>query len=145
MNPIRRLVSMVFRRSSYRIFSLLGTKINYEREVGDGTGSSTVAAVLNWIARTFPEAPPALWKELEGGQEEQIRQHPMLQLLRKPNDFYTGIILWMATVIDWVADGNAYWLKLRDQDGIVRELWWVPHWMMEPCGDPNDDTVFIHH
>src|SRR3954471_22374847 len=64
---ITRLRQMVFRKSNFRLFNLGGTRIDYLREVGDGTGSSTVAAVLNWIARTFPEAPPTLWQELENG------------------------------------------------------------------------------
>ncbi len=140
---VTRLTRMVFRKSAYRLFSLVGTRVDYLREVGDGTSSSTVAAVLNWIARTFPEAPPTLWQELENGQEEQVRQHPMIKLLRKPNDYYSGLILWMATVVDWVVDGNAYWIKIRDVGGKVVELWWAPSWMMEPVGD--DQTLISEY
>lgn len=136
------LRKMTFNRSPWRMLMLPSSRFDYAGAVGDGTGSSTVAAVLNWIARTFPEAPPALWKEDAYGQEEQILHHPMLHLLRKPNDYYTGLILWMATVVDYVVDGNAYWLKIRDQLGEVVQLWWVPHWMMEPRGD---ETTLITH
>jgi HK97 family phage portal protein len=139
---LKRMTSMVFRRTSYRIFQMPGSNVDYLSKVGDGTGSSTVAAPLMWIARTFPEAPPSLWQEMENGQEEQVRQHDMLRLLARPNAYYTGPILWMATTMDWNVDGNAYWLKLRDQDGIVRQLWWVPHWMIEPKGD---ESTFIDH
>jgi hypothetical protein len=125
---LKRMTSMVFRRTSYRIFQMPGSNVDYLSKVGDGTGSSTVAAPLMWIARTFPEAPPTLWQELENGQEEQVRQHPMIKLLRRPNDYYSGIVLWMATVVDWVADGNAYWIKIRDAGGKVVELWWAPSW-----------------
>jgi HK97 family phage portal protein len=142
---LKRFTSMVFRRSSYRIFSLLGTRIDYADEVGDGTSSSTVAAVLNWVARTFPEAPPALWHELDNGQEQQIRQHDMLKLLRKPNEYYSGLVLWMATVIDWMVDGNAYWLKVRDNGGRVVELWWVPHWMICPKGDETEFVAYYEY
>lgn len=139
---LKRFTKMAFGRAQYRVFSLLGTRVDYAQQVGDGTGSSTVAAVLNWVARTFPEAPPMLWRQLENGQEEPERGHAMLRLLRKPNAHYTGLILWMATVVDWIADGNAYWLKVRDRGGQVRELWWVPHWMIEPKGDEN---TFVTH
>jgi HK97 family phage portal protein len=137
-NAVGGLTKMVFRRYPSRMWNLAGTRRDYLREVGDGTSSSTVAAVLNWIARTFPEAPPTLWQELDNGQEEQVRQHPMLQILRRPNSFYNGVILWMATVVDYVADGNAYWIKIRDNGGRVVELWWTPSWMMEPKGDENN-------
>lgn len=145
LNPLPRLkrfARMVFRRAQVRVFQLLGTDVDYLAKVGDGTGSSTVAAVINWVARTFPEAPPALWRDLDDGQEEKVRDHPLLRLLQRPNEFYTGIILWMATVTDWMVDGNAYWLKIRDRGGTVRELWWAPHWTMEPKGT---EEAFITH
>jgi HK97 family phage portal protein len=113
----------------------------YSASVGDGTGSSTVMAPLLWIARTFPEAPPTLYRT-SGVREEEVRPHPMLRLLQRPNPYYTGPILWMATMTDWSIDGNAYWLKVRDQIGQVRELWYAPHWTMTPVGD---DETFVSH
>jgi len=139
----RRLRRMVFRRHPMRFFGLPRTKFDFAAEVGDGTGSSTVMAPLLWVARTFPEAPPALWEKLASGQEEPVRDHPLLRLLERPNGFYTGVVMWMATMLDWSVDGNAYWLKLRDRGGRVVELWWAPHWMIEPRGD--EQTLISHY
>jgi hypothetical protein len=138
----RALGRMVFSRSPMRFFTLPRSGFNYLREVGNGMGSSTVAAPVMWVARTFPEAPPMLWRKLADGQEEQDHDHDLLRLLQRPNDFYTGVILWMATVVDWMVDGNAYWLKIRSRAGIPVELWWCPSWMIEPKGDEN---AFITH
>src|SRR5581483_8451013 len=114
---------------------------NRLRQVKD---SSVVAVTVMWCARNFPEAPPALWQvRAEDGQLEPVRDHPMLRLLKKPNSHYSGTLLWMATVTDWKMSGNAYWLKIRNQIGAVVELWWIPSWMVEPVGDPDDDSVFI--
>ena len=138
MNPLRavgRLVRMVFRRDPARILTVARSAFNFQREVGDGTGSSTVMAPLLWVARTFPEAPPALWRQLDSREEDQVLDHPMLRLLARPNPHFTGPVMWMATTIDWLVDGNTYWLKLRDVTGRVRELWWAPSWLMEPRGD----------
>jgi HK97 family phage portal protein len=140
---VKRFTGMVFRRNPFRIFTLARSTVDWLKEVGDGTSSSTVMAPLLWICRTFPEAPPGLWELLDNGQEEQVRDHPLLRLLQRPNLHYTGPILWMATLMDWSVDGNAYWLKIRDQDGIVRELWWVPHWLIEPVSNPDDPSVFV--
>lgn len=107
-------------------------------EVGDGLSSSTVAATLLWIARTFPEAPPILLPvDAAAGQEEAVRRHPLLDLLDRPNEYYTGPLLWMATLLDWNANGDAYWLPIRAASGQPVELWWVPSWQMEPDGDPT--------
>lgn len=145
MKRLGALTRITFRRYAVRIFALPRSSFDYAGEVGDGTGSSTVMAPLLWIARTFPEAPPALWQVADDGREERIRAHPVLRLLQRPNGFYTGPILWMATLTDWNVDGNAYWLKLRTRTGQVGELWWVPHWMMEPKADPDRPEVFVDH
>jgi hypothetical protein len=127
-----------------RSYFLPGSRVNYYSKVGDGTGSSTVTAPLFWIARTFPEAPPALWRKQSDRQEEEVFEHKLLRILERPNDFYTGVMLWMATVMDYYVDGNAYWLKLRDGTGLPAKLWWIPHWMITPKRLP-DSEAFIDY
>jgi len=105
---------------------------NYQRLVGDGTSSSVVMAPLLWICRNFPEAPPAIWEITRDGEEERVAHHDLIRLLSRPNPHYTGAELWMATLIDWYANGNAYWLKIRDKGGKLREVWWAPASMIEP-------------
>lgn len=139
---VKALTRMVFRNAPSGFWSAARASFDYLNQVGDGTSSSTVMAPLLWITRTFPEAPPALWRITDEGHEEQVLDHPMLRLMQRPNDHYTGPILWMATLIDWNVDGNAYWLLLRDQSDIVREIWWVPSWMISPKGD---DSEFVSH
>jgi HK97 family phage portal protein len=147
--PARALRRMVFRQNPFRIFTLPRSKYDYLAEVGNGLGSSTVAAPVLWVARTFPEAPPMLYRTLGNGQEEQMRTHPLLRLLRRPNPFHTGVVQWMATTTDWMVDGNAYWLKVRAASGRVVQLWWVPSWLIEPkgaeTGAADDPSVFIDH
>jgi HK97 family phage portal protein len=126
---------MFHRRQQMRIFVQPRSSFDYLSEVGDGTGSSTVMAPLLWVARTFPEAPLGLWRRDEEGREERVLDHPMLRLVARPNQHYTGHTLWMATLLDWYVDGNAYWLVVRDRGGQPRELWWAPQWSIEPQGD----------
>ena len=128
--------------SAFRLFGQPRSSINYESEVGDGTGSSTVMAPLLWIARTFPEAPVSIWETNSEGQEIQQRNHPFLRLLRRPNPYYSGRTLWQSTILDYFVDGNAYWLKIRNRAGRVVEYWWAPQWTVEPKGD---EKTFITH
>lgn len=104
------------------------TKFNYAREVGDGLSSSVVMAVVLWIMRNFPEAPVMLTED-----EEPVYNHPMLSLIRRPNKFYSGVVLAMATALSFVTAGNAYWIKERDSLLRVIGAWWVPHWLMKPA------------
>jgi HK97 family phage portal protein len=142
MGRIRSFLSMMFSRTSWRFWHVGGGSINWRREVGEPLESSAVAAPILWFARNFPEAPPGMWRQLEGGQEEQDRAHPILKLLQKPNDFYTGPMLWMATTTDWNINGDAYWIVIPNRAGSPQELWWVPSWMIRPYGT---DQAYIDH
>lgn len=147
--PIRgakALGEMVFSRWPNRIWHAAVGRGSWRvrREVGDGTGSSAVMACLNWITSTFPEAPPMLWKIGDKGEEEQDPKHELLRLLVKPNDFYSGEDLWSATLVDYHASGNAYWLLIgwQNRPGVA-ELWWTPSSTMEAFGD--EDELITHY
>lgn len=118
------------------------TQIDYAKEVGDGTGSSVLMACLNFLMRTFPEAPPIVEK-FRADEWKPRPDHDLVKLLRQPNPFYSGRTLWMATVLDF-AFGNAYWLKIRNEDKKVVQLWWVPRATMTPKWD-NDGKTYISH
>ena len=123
---------------------LPGTRFDYAKEVGDGSRSNIVVAVVNWIARTFPEAPVMVVDEKPDGGRERVPGHPMLKLLERPNPYYSGALLWKATVADLALTGNGYWLKVRSQAGKVVQLWWAPSSMIEPKW-PEDGLTFISH
>lgn len=119
------------------------TRFDYAREV-DESSSSILQAVTNWIARTFPEAPVVVMDEKPDGTREKIVGHGIPRLIEKPNPFYSGVLLWMATVADWVFSSNAYWLKVRSRADRVVQLWWAPSSTMEPRW-PDDGQTFISH
>ncbi len=120
------------------------TTNDYTNKVGDGLNSSAVMACVNWICRTFPEAPLAIVAEQDNGARRLLRHHPLARLVEQPNPYYAGTLLWMATLLDWTLAGNAYWLKVRDGAGRVVQLWWAPHRTIEPRWT-NDGATFITH
>lgn len=125
-------------------FLLPRTKFDFQREVGDGTSNSIVSAVLLWMARTFPEAPVTVFEATEAGEERMVIGHGLGRKIERPNPYYAGPLMWHATIIDWAASGNAYWIKVRNRVGEVVELWWAPSWTMEPKW-PDDGSEFISH
>lgn len=119
------------------------SRINYRREAGDMMDSSVVMAPVQWMQRALPEAQLAI--ELRKGAEiEIISDHPLLKLVQTPNAYYADIVLWWGTILSLLLDGNAYWLIARNGAGKPAELWFIPHWMMEPQY-PQDGSVFISH
>lgn len=121
---------------------LPATLTDHEKEVGDGLGSSVLAGPLNFLARTFPEAPPIVQRRAEDQWEEDL-DHPLTALLETPNPFYSGVVLMICTILDFVW-GNAYWYKIRNAQGEVIQLWWIPRQLMTPRW-PTNGTTFIDH
>lgn len=141
-------VSMLFSRVRGWGVYMNRTRIDYRSEVGDPSTNSVVGAVVGWIARNFPEAPVRIIREDDPEAKPIVRSAAgpgrMLRLLERPNPYYSGVLQWMATLVDFMI-GNAYWLKVRSANGSVVALWWVPATLIEPAWPENDPTVFISH
>jgi HK97 family phage portal protein len=121
------------------------TDFDYTRAVGDGKGSSIIMACALWLARVFPEAPMRVRETDAEGQTQITPNHPLQRLIERPNDFYSGIAMWMATLIDFLLAGNAYWIKVRNELGDVIQLWYTPQTMLCPASDDTRPGTFITH
>ena len=110
-----------------------GSNVDYASEVRNGMYSSVITSALSWMMRTFPEAPVVVQRSKED-RWESIAQHKLSALLRRPNPEYGGRVLWMATIMDFCF-GEAFWLKVRNGNGEVMELYWVPRQKMTPIAN----------
>ena len=123
-------------------YSLPGTNINYEAEIGKGLNTNVFMAPIMYIARNWGSAFLSVRKFEKDSLQGFDHTHPLAKLIRKPNKSYSGTSLWFATIASLFLDGNAYWFKIKGLDGQPGELWYAPHWSMEPKGDKN---TFITH
>ena len=123
---------------------LARTRFDYRKAIGDGLDASVVTAPIQWMQRALPEARLSVSRVDAKGVRQVLDNHPMLQLIARPNAYYGDIALWAGTVLSWCLDGNAYWLKVRNGVGRPAELWYVPHWTMEPIGS-DDGSEFLTH
>lgn len=112
--------------------------------VGEGRNSSLILACLATIVTAFLEPRLRVVRLTVDGSEEVVG-HPLTKLLRRPNPFYSGLVMWTATLIDWFLTGNAYWIKIRDRSGLLLELWWVPSYMVEPKWPKDKPEIFLTH
>ncbi len=120
------------------------TRFDYAREVGDMLDASVVMAPVMWLQRALPEATLAMRERLQGGKFEPVHEHPLLELIRNPNPHYGDIALWNGVIADFCIWGDAYLVKVRDLSGVVRELWYVPQFMMQPKAG-LDGSQFLSH
>lgn len=133
-------------------FLLPRTSRDYAAEVGDLSNSNLVMITMNWIARTFPEAPLILWRVGADGIDEPFMRHEVNDLLQNPNPFYSGQLLMSATAVDLNFSGNAYWYKVRNEFDEVVQLWYIPSTLIEPQWPDNptaeqkrNGEAFISH
>lgn len=123
---------------------LNATKIDWEKEVSDPLKASVLMAPINWLMRTFPEAPILLEeRNKEGNRWEPVADHELLQLLDTPNPHYSGETLMMVTALD-LAFGEAFWLKIRNRQNKVVQLWWIPRLLMWPKY-PTDGSEYLSY
>lgn len=124
-----------------------------QAEVGDGADTSIVAACVNWIMRNFPEAPLAQYTQKSGNVLDRMEdaRSDLVKLVHRPTfdakigrSYYDGTVLWMATIASFTVDGNAYWLKIRNSLDEPVQLWYVPHWLIEPKW-PSDGSRYLSH
>lgn len=115
----------------------------YGRDVQEGLDSNVVMSPVNWVMRNFTEAEPVVERRI-GTVWKRSVDHPLEVLLAEPNPFYDGDTLLKATLVSFLLDGNAYWMKIRNRYGEVLALWYMPHFLVEPRY-PHDGSQFISH
>lgn len=137
-------IGVLFGRSAggWRTSTLSGRgAFNYAASVGDGRGNAIVVACVEAFVTAFSEAPLRV-QRIQGKDLVPVPDHPMIQLLARPNPYYSGVLLLKAFVSDWLL-GNAYLLKVRGGSvgatrGRVVELYWIPSSQIEPRWDANN-------
>jgi len=109
----------------------------------EGLDSNVIMAPVMWIMRTFPDAVARV-QRFDGETWDWIERHEVQRLIKKPNPWYNGDALWQATTLSYTLNGNAYWQKVRNSFGQVVQLWYRPHWAIQPHSPP-DGSVFIDY
>ena len=90
-------------------------------EMGDGLGNSAVVACINVLATSFAEAPLKIFQKTENGKQEVVN-HPMEMLMARPNEFISGSVLSHYLVTSLSAHGDAFLLKVKNNQGDVVQL-----------------------
>ena len=129
------------------IFRGMPGERDWSKLIGDGSASSIVEACVLWLCRNFPEAPPIVVDsgEAADGIPQIVRGHALPKKLRRPNPYYSGTLLLYGLITSFIVDGNGYLLKVRDRLDRVAELWWVPHFMLEPRWSPDGSDYISYY
>ncbi|MDN4645368.1 phage portal protein [Arthrobacter sp. PsM3] len=80
-----------------------------------------VGTVVRKLAMATARMPFDI-KRSGAGNEQSPEDGPLTALMRRPNPRMSGFMLWQWTSSTRDVYGEAFWLKLRDNKGVVREL-----------------------
>lgn len=96
-------------------------------------GNGAVFACVSALAFAFPEPDYDVMRD-----SKPLAGHPMLDLLNYPNAHMDKDEFRQRTLIYQAIGGNAYWLKVRDRAGRVKELWPLHDGNMAPVMSPTN-------
>lgn len=142
----KALTEMTFNRNYHDSLTdvlLPRTNFDYQSEVAPMLNSA-VTACVHWYMRTFPEAPIVVQQDIDG-VKENLASHPVTELMRLPNQYYSGSTLLMGVIADYLVTGNGYILKVKTEGGELQELWYTPSSLIKPRSPKHDPKVFISH
>lgn len=105
--------------------------------------NSWVYSAISLIAK---EASAAQFQVMRTGgpddKPEQIQNHPLEVLLRRPNPFMSRSFLWQYSIWWLKLDGNFYWY-LGAGNGGLAEIWPLPAYQIRAI--PGDAQTFVSH
>lgn len=97
-----------------------------------------VFAAINKIATKVSAIDLQLFKIInKNGDSTEVMNHPVLDLLTKCNPFQTRNEFLKITWINKKLTGEAFWLKVRNSNGSLAELWNLRPDFMTVVTDPN--------
>lgn len=130
------------------LLSSFNSRINYAQEVGDQRNLTLVQAATQWVARGLTSAPLKV-VELDANDEETVVDHPLTDLFRRPNAYYSRSVLLRGIALSRIIADEAYVLKVRSRFGqrfgAPIELWWEPHWTIRPRWSQNGSNFIDYY
>lgn len=102
--------------------------------------NSIVAAAISWAIRTWNDA------DLEVERNDvPVENHPLLALLREPNSYQSGDVLFSSALQSLMVNGNAYWYKDRNVFGSPFQLWNINARLIKPIGTASEFISYYEY
>lgn len=83
---------------------------------------AAVRMVIDFLARNIGQLNLHTFRRVSDTDRERLRDHPLAQLIGRPNSTTTQLRLWKETTSDYGIFGRAFWLKTQEKgrDALVR-------------------------
>lgn len=117
------------------ILSLLGD-IDFRKRLGKVYDNSVVSAGIFWYWRnlTYPRIIVVRPKPDGSGDTDRLPYGPFQRAIEH-GAHYDHTVLFAGTLLSLIVTGNSYWIKIRNDAGLVTSYAWVPHTQIWPMAD----------
>lgn len=119
--------------------------IDYDRDIGEYSENSVVAACLGWIITSWGSSVLQVGTMQGSEFVPDATEHPMIKLIQSPHPDYDGSWLWTLLLSDlWTGNGNHYWNIVRGgPGGTPVEIQFLPGSMTYPYSSGMDASRLI--
>ena len=100
--------------------------------------ANVVMSPIQWVQRTITQSEVVV-QRLQNGKW-MTRASALDRVLANPTPYYGLDPLIKAATFSYLFDGNSY-LWLRRIDGQLRQIWWLPHWCVDPVTTEADRLI----
>ena len=105
-------------------------------------GNEIVARAMTIKASSLAAAPLCVYKR---NNDDEIPNHPLRELIHNPNPWQTEYDLWETTSFHLDLAGNAYWQKVRRNNGKIAWLWILRPDNMKALVSPELGLIGYEH
>ena len=115
--------------SLYSTNNALTNTSSQTQQLQQMVSSSWLFANIDRIASSVGAVEWKLYRKNQGGAQTEIMRHPLLDLINKPNPFFSGAEFFEASDQHFDLVGEMWWLKVANPDGVrtppgaPNELW----------------------
>lgn len=112
-------------------------------QMGNGASNSAVVSCLQVLGLSFSEATLKVNQYDNDGVAQEIANHPLTKLMRRPNPYMSGDIVQQYIINAMHVSGDAYLIKQKNQAGQLVALYPLMPENVTPKG--NDETLITHY
>lgn len=120
-----------------------GSRFDWRAEAGDPRQNAVAALAVDWVIRNALKVRPKLYRSTRSGTEVEITNHPIIDIIKRPNPCYGGRPLIAGTIADYMFEGDAYWYMARTNRGVPGEIYRFDARYVAPQF-PTDGRSFMH-
>ena len=113
--------------------------------MGNGASNSAVVACLQVLGTSFSEAQLSVKKYDSEGYEQDVLNHPLTKLMRRPNPYMSGDIIQQYIINAMHVSGDAYLLKQKNNAGQIVALYPLMPEEVTPQGTKEDLITFYEY